>query len=522
MGSRGDAPSQCGSCHCSGILVKAAVLLLALATALSGCHAQAQPEQQAHTATYFKQATTFSLHVSTPVPCSQLNQKVMSALAARLQLSLSSPGFLPKIGRVSATFLGCRDTASGWATTYSATAYSSSASQLARYMAAVVPAVNDNQCATLMLFCKYSSNRGVPVTSVLAEGVAPLKPLTSAVPLAWQPNGKKMMLPVVMGSQQQKLSVVLDTGSTTPYTTGFNWQQSTSFVNTSVPGTLVYGGAGDKTGFYCTDTATIGSITVKTFNLLVTDGDKGINGDGGGLFGFALGSYAEPGGQDNNMTSTWRQLSTAANLAGGASNRYGLWLSNNATLLKSYNDFGGWLDIGQLDANRMTGSAVWAPVVPANSAVRTNAQNNTLVWWQFTVARMAILYADGTSQTICTDCNTIADSGWPEIVITPKDAADIAIGAMTGSGPYGCGHQLLVDLGTAGSVKMNLTRDGKPPVPNCATNYNAGATFTNFQVSDLAPGVTNWYIMGLPFLRQFYTVFDFQALQIGFYTSVQA
>lgn len=135
---------------------------------------------------------------------------------------------------------------------------------------------------------------------------------------------------------------------------------------------------------------------------------------------------------------------------------------------------------------------------------------------------MAILYADGTSQTICTDCNTIADSGWPEIVITPKDAADIAIGAMTGSGPYGCGHQLLVDLGTAGSVKMNLTRDGKPPVPNCATNYNAGATFTNFQVSDLAPGVTNWYILGLPFLRQFYTVFDFKALQIGFYTSVQA
>ena len=50
---------------------------------------------------------------------------------------------------------------------------------------------------------------------------------------------QKMMMPVVMGSQQQKLSVVLDTGSTTPYTTGFNWQQSSSFVNTSVPDTLV-------------------------------------------------------------------------------------------------------------------------------------------------------------------------------------------------------------------------------------------------------------------------------------------
>jgi hypothetical protein len=73
----------------------------------------------------------------------------------------------------------------------------------------------------------------------------------------------------------------------------------------------------------------------------VTDDDKGINGDNGGLFGFALGSYALPGGQANNMTSTWRQLSTAANLEGSVNNRYGLWLSNNSTLLKTNNDFGG-------------------------------------------------------------------------------------------------------------------------------------------------------------------------------------
>jgi hypothetical protein len=49
---------------------------------------------------------------------------------------------------------------------------------------------------------------------------------------------QKMLLPVVMGSQKQKLSVVLDTGSTVPYTTGFNFLQSSTFTNTSVPGTL--------------------------------------------------------------------------------------------------------------------------------------------------------------------------------------------------------------------------------------------------------------------------------------------
>jgi hypothetical protein len=87
----------------------------------------------------------------------------------------------------------------------------------------------------------------------------------------------------------------------------------------------------------------VGSITARNFNLLVTDNDKGLDGNGGGLFGFALGSYALPGGQANNMTSTWRQLSTAAGLDGGASNRYGLWLSNNSTLLKQNSDFGGEL-----------------------------------------------------------------------------------------------------------------------------------------------------------------------------------
>lgn len=39
----------------------------------------------------------------------------------------------------------------------------------------------------------------------------------------------------------------------------------------------------------------------------------------------------------------------------------------------------GELDIGRLNPSRYTGRPVWAPVVPANSSVRTNAQTGTLV-----------------------------------------------------------------------------------------------------------------------------------------------
>jgi hypothetical protein len=96
---------------------------------------------------------------------------------------------------------------------------------------------------------------------------------------------------------------------------------------------------------------------------------------------------------------------------------------------------------------------------------------------------------------------------------------------LPGKSPaLGCGYKLLVDFGGGASVTMNLTTDGRPPVAGCSTNYPAsgpGLVFSNYQVSDLAPGADNWYILGLPFLRQFYTVFDFDRLRIGFYQSVQ-
>lgn len=76
-----------------------------------------------------------------------------------------------------------------------------------------------------------------------------------------------------------------------------------------------------------------------------------------------------------------------------------------------------------------------------------------------------------SSQDICTDCNTITDSGWPDTVITPEGAAEVALSSLKGIAPAkGCAYQLQVDLDGAGlQVKMNLTTNGKPPVANCAT-----------------------------------------------------
>jgi hypothetical protein len=74
----------------------------------------------------------------------------------------------------------------GYATTYSVTASSSRSSQLANYMAAVVPNVNDLQCAVMLVFCKYSSEKKMPVLAMRAEGVAPPSSISTTVPIGWQ------------------------------------------------------------------------------------------------------------------------------------------------------------------------------------------------------------------------------------------------------------------------------------------------------------------------------------------------
>lgn len=102
-----------------------------------------------------------------------------------------------------------------------------------------------------------------------------------------------------------------------------------------------FGGAGGITGYFGNDTTTVGPITATNFEFLVADGDSGTGGKGSGLYGFALGSYALPCGEASDQVSTWKQLSTAAGVAGTELDRVGLWLSNDQQFLQAATSFGG-------------------------------------------------------------------------------------------------------------------------------------------------------------------------------------
>jgi hypothetical protein len=86
----------------------------------------------------------------------------------------------------------------GYATTYAVTAASSRPGQLAAYISAAVPRINDFQCANLVVFCKYSRERDMPVLTMHAEGVAPPSPLSATVPLGWLAKQRVRCLVVQM------------------------------------------------------------------------------------------------------------------------------------------------------------------------------------------------------------------------------------------------------------------------------------------------------------------------------------
>ena len=164
------------------------------------------------------------------------------------------------------------------------------------------------------------------------------------------------------------------------------------------------------------------------------------------------------------------------------------------------------------------GLKVWVKLHPV-LCVSSCFQN----WWQIQVPAMYLIYRSGANDTICTNCTTVVDSSWPYVVFAGESQAILASSSLIQ--PYqGCGHELLLDFGRRGQLRMKLTVDGQPPLDDCSSNFAAtgdARIFEYYRVKGLKEGVENWYILGLPFLRQFYTVFEYSAMRVGFYPAVQ-
>ena len=222
----------------------------------------------------------------------------------------------------------------------------------------------------------------------------------------------QVLLPVTLAGQQQQqetVPMIFDTGTSSPYTWGFDRHLNSNNNNrsnssaTSTDATTILSGLdigatamGTITGssssssseastyYYQTGPTTIGSITSQDFMFLVP---KDMDSDAkllskGGLYGFAPGGYAVPGAPAEapvaDVLSTWKQLSAAAGLS-GMTDRFGLWLSNDQRLLEAPSAFAGEVSVGQLNPDRYTGTGVWVPVEPADAGVRTDVKHGQLV-----------------------------------------------------------------------------------------------------------------------------------------------
>jgi hypothetical protein len=223
----------------------------------------------------------------------------------------------------------------------------------------------------------------------------------------------QVLLPVTLARQQQQetVAMIFDTGTSSPYTWGFNWHQgSSSSNNNSSEGHMdaaavlsgldlsataistITGNSSSSSStyeasnyYYETATTTIGSTTSQDFMFLVPkvlDNEAKLLSKGG-VYGFAPGGYTAPGAQADppasEVLSTWKQLSASAGLS-GMTDRFGLWLSNDQKLLGgAATAFAGEISVGQLNPDRYTGTGVWVPVEPANATIRTDVKDGQLV-----------------------------------------------------------------------------------------------------------------------------------------------
>jgi saccharopepsin len=185
----------------------------------------------------------------------------------------------------------------------------------------------------------------------------------------------------------------------------------------------------------------------------------------------------------------------------------------------------GGITFGGMDLARFHGPLSWAPITPTTSM----ASQNTYIYWQLPFSGVRVA---GDTVTVPSSLSAVIDTG-TSLVIMPSTMAD-EINQKAGLRP-------IKAEGTQSSLYGVNCFNGKVPgfLPNITFTLGkieltvAPATymflqpdslgrlvcisgFAGAESSSLASSTTSAIIIGNVLLRQFYTVFDHSARQVGF------
>ncbi|CAX43023.1 aspartyl protease, putative [Candida dubliniensis CD36] len=308
---------------------------------------------------------------------------------------------------------------------------------------------------------------------------------------------------ITVGSNNQKLTVVIDTGSSdlwVPDTdvscqTSYEGQDpnfckdygtyspssSSSSQDLNNPFSIEYGDGTTSQGTWYKDTIGFGgiSITKQEFaDVTSTSVDQGI-------LGIGYQSHEAEGYYDNVPVTLKKQGIIAKNA-------YSLYLNSRQSA-------SGQIIFGGVDNAKYSGSLITLPTT-SNSELRIHLNTVTVA-----------------GQSINADVVVLLDSG-TTISYLQQGVADQVISAFNGQETYDANGNLfyLVDCNLSGSVEFAFDKNAKISVP--ASEFTAPLYSSDGQVYDqcqLLFGTSDYNILGDNFLRSAYIVYDLDDNEIS-------
>jgi hypothetical protein len=301
---------------------------------------------------------------------------------------------------------------------------------------------------------------------------------------------------VSLGTPAQPFQVIFDTGSSNLWVPNkacgfacllkhkYDNTKSSSYVKDGREFKIQYG-SGPVSGSLSNDAVTWGSMEVKNVTFAEVDKVSGLG------VGYALGKFdgilgmAFPSISVSGITPVFTQLLEQGNLAAG---QFAFYLPNDSNEK-------GELTIGGFDPNRFTGDMDWVSLASET-------------YWEIMTDSIEI-----NGKPVTKVLNAIVDSG-TSLIAGP--VADVkALAATLGAKPAMAG-QYSIDCSAASSAPDIVVNIGGKAFNVPASKYiiNGGNACILGIVGLDVPRHPLW-ILGDVFMREYYTVFDYENRRVG-------
>lgn len=304
--------------------------------------------------------------------------------------------------------------------------------------------------------------------------------------------------PVTAGTPPQTFNVVYDTGSSNLWLpsstcTGcgkhplYDSSKSSTYHKNGTSWAIQYG-SGPVSGFLSADSVGVGAVTVTDQTFAEVNNVKGLGlaysvGKFDGILGLAF-----PAISVDHIPPVFVSMVAQGLVPEPV---FAFYLSDTAGV-------DGELDFGGIDPLHFTGDLSYVPL-------------SSETYWEVTLGGINI---DGASQTKTT--KAIVDSG-TSLIAGPKDEVK-ALAKAVGAFPFLHGEYLINcdKLKTGKNVDIMLGGKNYTLTPKDYIIPDASLCLFGFVGIDVPAPAGPLWILGDPFIRKFYTVFDYGKKRLGF------